>query len=204
MYYLGYMERPASQKLFAKPASFLIYSLGKKGAEPLSREELVGKKEVAFPYFAHAMMISRFRSILSLVLKKHADKPELTRWVRGYELKDLLSSCGEKTELVPDAFFSIKHKGDMLHFFLEADRSTMARERVLNKMKIYWRWWREGQYQKKLGITRFGVLVIAPSEERSENLLHVIKRVAARKNKISLWHGIKNRECADPLVSEDI
>jgi hypothetical protein len=168
-----------AQKLFARFGTALIYALGDKGAGLLSREKPKG--EVAFPYLAHAMMISRFHSILSLALKEHADKPELTRWVQGYELKDLLSSRGEKTELVPDAFFSVEHKGDMLHFFLEADRGTMTRERVLNKMKIYWQWWRTERCKEKLNITRFRVLTIAPSEERSENLRKTTKDADTRK-----------------------
>lgn len=180
LYQLGFVDRPASQKLLSKPGSPLIYAIGDKGAELLSGEEFSQRKEVAFPYLAHAMMISRFRSVLSLALEKHADKPELTRWTQGHDLKDLLSVRGERTELVPDAFFSIKDKGDMLHFFLEADRGTMTRERVLNKMKIYWQWWREGRCEKKLGISRFRVLVVAPGEERSENLRRVTKSADTR------------------------
>ena len=187
LYHLSYVERPVSQKLFEKPTGFLIYSLGVKGAGLLSRRELSPKKGVAFPYLAHAMMISRFHSILSLALKGHADKPELTRWVQGYELKDLLSEGGEKTELVPDAFFTIGHKGNKLNFFLEADRGTMTRERVLDKMKTYWRWWREGRCQRKLGISRFRVLTVTPGEERSENLRLVSKGADTRREGSAMY-----------------
>lgn len=179
LYHSGFVDRPSSQKLFARSGKYFIYAIGDKGADLLSRERPKG--EVAFPYLAHAMMISRFRSVLSLALKKHADEPKLTRWVQGYELKDLLSARGEKTELVPDAFFSVEHKGDMLHFFLEADRGTMTRERVLDKMKTYWRWWRERRCEKKLEISRFRVLTIAPSEGRSENLRRITKDADTRR-----------------------
>ena len=58
MYHLGIVDRPAAQK--SLPAgSFLIYSLGDKGRELLSRKEFVRRKEVGFPYLAHAMMISQ-------------------------------------------------------------------------------------------------------------------------------------------------
>ncbi len=187
MYHLGYVERPASQKLFGKPAGFLVYSLGKKGAELLARREPAGRKEATFPYLAHAMMISRFRSILSLALKKYPDKPELARWAQGRELKKMLAARGEATELVPDAFFAIEHKGDKLNFFLEADRGTMTRERFLDKMKIYWRWWREKRCERNLGITRFRVLTIAPSENRSENLRKTTKEADTRKEGSAMY-----------------
>jgi len=178
LFHHGFVNRPPSQNLFAH-SGHMIYSIGNKGAKLLSRKHLKG--EVAFPYLAHAMMISRFHVIVSLALQKHTDKPELARWVQGYALKELLSSSGEKTNLIPDAFFSVEHNGDMLHFFLEADRGTMTRERVFNKMKIYWRWWREKACEKNLDITRFRVLTIAPSEIRSENLCRDAKNADTRK-----------------------
>ena len=183
LYQLGYLERPVSQKLIQGSGSFLIYSIGKKGAELLARKELVGTRisSITFPNLMHAMMISRFRVALTLALRNYPTKPKIVRWVMGYDLKDLLSERGEKTELVPDAFFTIEEGDDLLHFFLEADRSTMTRERVLSKMKIYWDWWRSEKCKNSLGVTRFRVLTITISEERKENLSVITKNADTRQ-----------------------
>lgn len=183
LYHLGYLERPEAQKLLPTSGSFLIYAIGDKGAELLERSELAGKKanEVSLPYLAHAMMISQFRAVLTLALRQHPSHPKLTRWVQGYALKDLLSAGGGRTELVPDAFFTLEDKGDLLHFFLEADRGTMPRERFLAKLKIYWQWWREEYGKRTLNITRFRVLTITLSEERAQNLRRIAKEADPRK-----------------------
>ena len=80
LYHLGFVDRPNAQRFFALPGSSIIYSLGEKGAEVLSLDEATRKtKEVAFPYLAHAMMISRFRSILTLALREYSDKPKISK-----------------------------------------------------------------------------------------------------------------------------
>jgi len=174
LFHLGYLDRPPSQKLFARHGTSFIYSLAEKGAQALGRETKM--REVAFPYLAHAMMISAFRCTLTLALKKQPDRPEFGRWVQGYELKDLLSRRGEKPELVPDAFFSIERERTRWNFFLEADRSTMSRERFLDKLKIYWKWRNDERLLKTLGISKFfRVLTITYSEERKENLRAISK-----------------------------
>lgn len=183
LYHLGYLDRPLQQTLFRKPSSHLVYALGPKGAELISLEERAAQKtgEVSLPYLAHALMISQFRVVLTLALQKHPGHPTLTHWVQGYALKDLLSAGGGKTELVPDAFFTLEDKGDLLHFFLEADRGTMPRERFLAKLKIYWHWWREEYCKRTLNITRFRVLTITLSEERAENLRRIAREADPRK-----------------------
>jgi hypothetical protein len=192
LYHLGYVDRPPSQKLFARPGSPLIYSLAEKGAEALSREKM---PKPAFPYLAHAMMISQFRSIVSLALRQSPDKPELVRWVQGYELKDLISRNGARAELVPDAFFSIEQGGDPWHFFLEADRATMTKERFLNKMKIYWQWRYDERILKALNISRyFRVLTIAPNKNRTEGLRKITKLADDKKEGKSIFLFLSESE----------
>jgi hypothetical protein len=176
------VERPLAQKSFPRSKQFLIYSLGSKGKELLSRETS-GKRgnEVGFPYLAHAMMISQFRTALTLALRARPDSPKIERWCQGYELKDMLAPRGQSLELVPDAYLTLKDGEDMLDFFLEADMSTMTRERFLDKMKTYWKWYREKRFQKTLGIGNFRVLTITKSEERAENLRKIAKNADDRK-----------------------
>jgi hypothetical protein len=189
LYHSGYIDRPPQQNLAGLSNRHIVYGLGVKGAEVLfadaERDERVRlvkqNRRTTFPYIAHALMISQFRATLTLALKEHPTKPKIEKWLQGYELKDALALRGENPELVPDAFFTIGEGDDALDFFLEADRSTMPRERVLEKMKIYWKWYREERQEKTLGIRNFRVLTITKSEERAENLRKIAKNADDRK-----------------------
>ena len=72
--------------------------------------------------------------------------------------------------VIPDGFFTIKHKGRNYHFFLEADRSTMTSKRYLRKLRAYWLFWKTGGLQRKFSIPRFRVLTLTTSEKRKDNL----------------------------------
>ncbi|MCL5114153.1 MAG: replication-relaxation family protein [Patescibacteria group bacterium] len=180
LFHVGFVERPRQQLSTRLMSGHMVYGLGRKGAEFLfegeaERREYLRRvrldQETAFPYIAHALMISQFRSELALALEKAGGKATLSRWAQGYELKELL----DRTGLVPDAFFSIDTPKGRLNFFLEADRSTMTRERVLAKMKTYWKWQQARAFEKKLGVSRFRVLTLTVSEERKENLRWMAK-----------------------------
>lgn len=100
--------------------------------------------------------------------------------MQGYALSDLLRRRGERTELVPDAFFSAAINDGVYHFFLEADRSTMPAHRVLEKLKTYWNWYRERTYEKILNIPYFRVLTVTETEERKNSLCFTAKRADTR------------------------
>lgn len=183
---MGYLDRPIQQKSFTKQGMSLIYSLGEKGEEFLVNDEFGvepkrRKNEVTFPYLQHAMMISRFHSAIALSVRERSPKAELTRWLQGYDLRDELEKDGERTDLMPDAYFKIEDEKGTLNFFLEADQGTMPQQRFLDKMKIYWRWWRNRTCEKSLDIARFRVLTITTGEERKENLRRITKKADTRQ-----------------------
>ena len=183
----GYLDRPESQTSAGLRSAHFVYSLGRKGAEVLfpNAEERdntlrrVREIQRSFPLVAHAIMISQFHVCLTLALKNSDAK--IVRWLQGNELKVALRRHGENPALVPDAFFTLKEKGDVLHFFLEADRATMTQERFVNKLKVYWRFNREGRFNDTLGVPNFRTLTITPSEARSENLRHASKDADPRR-----------------------
>ena len=173
----GYLDRPEKQTSAKLSSSHMVYALGRKGAELLSKDakeregiyRRVKEVERTLPLMAHALMISQFRVCLTLAAKQHGAK--ITRFTQGYDLKDMLRDVhGENPSLVPDAFFTLEEKGDVINFFLEADRGTMKTERVVDKLKTYWSWRSDERLKKKLRLTRFRVLTIAPSERRSDSL----------------------------------
>ena len=177
LYHHGYLDRPVSQSSARLTSAHLVYSLGRKGAEQLSKDaeerqgiyRRVREAERTVPLMAHALMISQFRVCLTLAVKAHGAK--LTRFTQGYDLKDMLKDVhGENPSLVPDAFFTLEDKGDVINFFLEADRGTMKTERFVDKLKTYWSWRGDERLKEKLRLSRFRVLTIAPSERRSDSL----------------------------------
>lgn len=188
-----YLDRPEVQKAARLSSPHLVYSLDRKGAEVLAkdaqeREGILRRiREVKHtsPLIAHASMISQFRVCLTLALKGTDTK--LVRWLQGNDLKVALRRRGENPELVPDAFFTLEDKGDLLHFFLEADRGTMSSARFVSKLRVYWRWWHEGRCEASLGITSFRVLTITPNSTRSENLRRAAKDADDRKQGSAMY-----------------
>jgi len=173
----GYLDRPLKQTSAKLSSSHMVYALGRKGAELLSKDakeregiyRRVKEVERTLPLMAHSLMVSQFRVCLTLAAKTHGVK--ITRFTQGYDLKEMLRDVhGENPSLVPDAFFTLEEKGDVINFFLEADRGTMTAERFVNKLKIYWSWRDDERLKKKLRLSRFRVLTIAPSERRSDSL----------------------------------
>lgn len=177
LYHHGYLDRPVSQSSARLTSSHMVYSLGRKGAELLSKDATeregiyrrVKEIERTLPLMAHSLMISQFRVCLTLAVKAHGAK--LSRFTQGYDLKDMLRDVhGENPSLVPDAFFTLEDKKDVINFFLEADRGTMPTERFVNKLKTYWSWRSDERLKNKLRLSRFRVLTITPSVGRSDSL----------------------------------
>jgi len=180
LFHAGFLERPIFQFPQYQPPSYFIYTLGKKGVELLfsgekAKTSWAKKGKTVKPAFLwHSLMISNFRVILTLALKKKKDS-KLVSW-REENLFDTVYLEGEKLPISPDAFFTIEDKNDWLHFFLEADRSSMEDKRFLAKMQGYWQWWKEEGHKDRFNISVFRVLTVTISEERKENLRQITKK----------------------------
>ncbi len=189
----GYLDRPKVQKAAHLSSPHIVYSLDRKGAEVLAkdaeeREGILRRiREVRHtsPLMAHASMISQFRVCLTLALEGTGAK--LVRWLQGNDLKVALRRRGENPELVPDAFFVLEDKGDLLYFFLEADRGTMSEARFVSKLRVYWRWWHERRYEASLGVSSFRVLTITPNGTRNDNLRRAAKDADDRKQGSAMY-----------------
>ena len=173
----GYLDRPKSQTSAKLSSLHMVYTLGRKGAELLSKDATeregiyrrLRENERTLPLIAHSLMISQFRICLTLAAQESGIK--ILRFTQGYDLKDMLRDVhGENPSLVPDAFFTLEDKDEVINFFLEADRGTMTTERFVNKLKTYWSWRDDERLKKKLHLSRFRVLTITPSKGRSDSL----------------------------------
>jgi hypothetical protein len=184
----GYLDRPKVQKAANLASAHVVYSLDRKGVDVLAKDaqerggilRRVQEVKHTSPLIAHALMISQFRVCLTLALKGRPSV-KLIRWTQGNDLKTLLRHRGENPELVPDAFFILDTSEFKYPCFLEADRGTMTEERFVNKLRLYWRHYREERFNKTLGISHFRVLTITPNEKRAENLCRAAKEADDRK-----------------------
>lgn len=210
LYHHAFLDRPKSQAYLGwfKPRE-MVYALDDKGAEVLvekaglPREEVTGRwgrknKEVKYRYMEHTLMISRFRATLTLALRDRAES-KLLFWER--ESRDLRDKVyflegGKKRRLsiAPDGYFCIEDKGDLMYFFLEADRGTMTNKRFLRKMRGYWKWWKQGKHKKTFGIEAFRVLTVTYSERRKKNLRETTQAADDRNIGSSMfWFTSKER-----------
>jgi len=127
----------------------------------------------------------------------------LVSWRQGKELKDYVEVDGREIAIIPDAFFTIEDQRDLLHFFLEADQSTMTRGRFLRKMQAYWQWWKGKGHIEKFGINSFRVLTICKSDLRKENLRAVTKQADDRKTGALMFWFAAEKDIK-PFLSESI
>jgi hypothetical protein len=184
MFQAGFIERPAQQFLYSKPSDHLVYALAKKGAALISNNKdaqikAKDSRQIGVSFLNHSLMISNFRLALELALKNN-EQFKLAVW-KDLGAIDAVICDGDRLPIAPDAFFTIENPDYLMHFFLEADRSTMTLERMANKFKGYWNWRLEGGQKRKLNIANFRVLTVCISEERTENLRQIAKKADANQ-----------------------
>jgi predicted transcriptional regulator len=181
LFHAGYIDRPASQLAYLETSAHFIYAIGRKGSKLVftdrrSQSNWTKKnKEVQENFLKHALMISNFRVILYLALQK-IKGAKLAHWQED-DLRDSVNVKGERIPFAPDGFLTIEDKGDLLYFFLEADRSTMGDKKFLQKIKAYWQYWQEGRHIKKFNFDLdFRVLTITDTEGRKESLRKITRK----------------------------
>jgi len=155
LFHAGYLDR-----LGNSPNAPLVYALGRRGAEVL---EVTRRKDVGDRYLLHQLMIGDFRIALTVAARQ-----------RGILL--MWHTIAQDLPIKPDGFFSLQFPDlpdgrNRAHFFLEADRSTMPRERFVEKLAAYVRWRAGGGHTERLGIKSFRVVTVTKSEERVASLV---------------------------------
>jgi hypothetical protein len=176
-----YLDRPIKQRYLVEPPAGshkMVYSLGPDGARflDISRRN----SEVKQYHLEHSLMISKFRTALTVALDKHPQY-ELVHWQN--ESKTDLTDRVMATEqgkrigypIAPDGYFILKDKNteEKMHFFLEAENSRKSKINIHRKYRGYWLWYREKGCFKKFGITGFRVLTITNDEKRLTNLMEI-------------------------------
>jgi len=154
-------------------------------------------------HIKHALMVSRFRTVLEVSLPR-TRRYELATFQREamtdgrYDLKRDFLSNGKKIILTPDAFLILhdKREDQGFAYFLEADRSTMHHDRLLDRLARYTQMEKAGAHKKAFGIPSFNVLIVTKSEDRARN---ITARIMEKKSPIP-----SNRRGRFFITSEEV
>jgi hypothetical protein len=200
LYHNGYVQR---HKL--SDSDPIVYALGNLGAEELVLHYGIDRQEIEWTtknrecgerYIRHALLVTRFRHALTLALRNVPDA-SLEEWIPGGAftakvryLDTVRTAGGTRTHEVdgvvkPDGLFVVKVGDKRIHYFLEADRSTMSNARYLAKLKSYFAFWstyvRDAKETARM--TQMRVLSVTISEARKDNLRETAQQVSdAAKN----------------------
>jgi hypothetical protein len=154
LFHHGYLDR-----LNGDPTKPMVYSLAGRGADVLvERGHLKDfgdcqkeSRELGDRYVAHQAMIINFRIALTLATRERPDVRLLFFKPESLALRDRVTlgvreGKSETIPINPDGFFGLQflhlpEGRNRAFFFLEADRSTMTRERFLQKLRGYWEWY---------------------------------------------------------------
>jgi hypothetical protein len=197
----------------------MVYALANRGAEVLVERgylQDIGdwrkkNQDLQDRYIAHQAMITNFRITLTLAIRERQDVRLLFFQREGPALRDWVTSSynGSRRTLPinPDGFFGLQFLNlpegkNRAFFFLEADRSTMTRERFLQKLVGYWEWFCQGGHTRKHGIRAFRVLTVTKSEERMGSLRQAVADTRELRDGLRLfWFTSEKRLSLEQPVS---
>lgn len=118
----------------------------------------------------HAVFISDIH--VKIILLSRAAGLTLSNWIEGPSLWDkVTTSDNVVVPIRPDAWFTIDTPDDRSHFFLEADRGTMAHSRMREKVAGYAAYFHQRKHLNKYeGMERFRVATITETPGRAQGL----------------------------------
>ena len=131
-------------------------------------------------FLEHQLMISNFRCVLELALRETSGV-DLLCWKQGEDTWFRVAIPGEQRRVVsvaPDAYFVLRSKGQVRHFYLEADRSTEERRRLVHKFIGYW-WHLQDPGFLEAGDrrSRVNVLFVSTGQRRLRNMINTLERM---------------------------
>lgn len=212
----GYIDKPREQhrgynSLYCPD----IYELDDKGTEALHDEPLevtrLYRQKIDAPIknFAHSMMICD--AMASIEIGLLGSKHTIITWqeivARANHKKPMKLPCElshtfpdgrretNKTFLVPDGLFGIRHPDNKVSFFvLECEHynpiepTNLKRASFLKKVLGYRDIQRSGVYKSQLVIPNMRVLVAAPTKTRMNNMIELAKRITQQSNLFLFTH----------------
>ena len=131
-------------------------------------------------------------------------------WIDEHELRRRHSQPGEvvyiagaggtkhRVAVIADGYFVLRWRDRKAHFFLEADRATIANKRWMRKVRAYMAYYRSGQYQARYQTRSLRVLTVTTSQKRLANLKAATEQAGGGRD--VLVHHVRpgeHRECPE-------
>src|SRR5207248_6837252 len=111
---------------------------------------------------------------------------------------------GMRTQVVkgtvkPDSLFLLTHSAKGIHYFPEADRSTMSNARYLAKLKSYYAFWATyvKDAKKTARMRQMRVLSVTISEARKDNLRETAQQVSTEAKDL-FWFACEGSYRSEP------
>ena len=182
----------------------IIYGLGNKSRTFLQEEFNVDLREASWDeknrgvgriFLEHALLVSDVMVSLELACRKrddikllYEDQLALRSERQPFQWR-VKARGGVKLGVIPDRVFALEHadqnaRPERVHFFLEADRSTMpvvrrtlSQTSFYRKLLAYEATWTQKIHQRHLGIHRFRVLTVTTVAARVQSLLEACSQL---------------------------
>src|SRR5215211_3422395 len=217
MYHHGYVQRHK-----VSDNEPIAYALGNKGADELVLYYGIDRQQIDWTaknqrcgehYIRHALMVTSLRHAVVVALR---DRPDVTLKVwepdGAFQAKvqyedTVRTQGGTRTQVVdgtvqPDSLFLLIHRAKGIHYFPEADRSTMSNARYLAKLKAYYAFWATYVREGGSPIKQMRVLTITRSEERKHNLRKIADQVSPEAKNL-FWFICQKEYLGNPQKVSD-
>ena len=185
-----YLDRHYLRPLIFHGSSQAIYSLGKRGADVVTRSLGVDRAEIAKgrekdrdlrPFFMeHILLVNDFRISFESAVEKHPGL-RLERWINERNIQDEYKARKDgrtiRRRIRQDGYGRYWYKGKLYSFFLELDRSTETNVKFENKVRHYLDYGRSGRYSQVYGVKYFRVLVVTTTAGRLDNLKRITEKI---------------------------
>lgn len=150
-----------------------VYRLSVKGAAIVGTEKegprTAGKNSYSELFLEHQMQVNQ----VYISVKHKPIPPANCRFHRWISFNRWLSKA---SPIIPDGYFELRHESVIKALFLEVDMGTESLRIWQKKIEGYLKFAVAGEFEKLFGPAQFRVIIIAPSERRTEG----IRKVAAK------------------------
>jgi hypothetical protein len=143
---------------------------------PAVRERLREDARASAALLPHDLQANDVRIGLTLGLRS-AGGVALDVWLNPRECYD---AYRPDRSLRPDGYFRFLRHGLLHSFFLELDRGTVSLPRWRSKVARYLEYRDTGAYEARYGLSKFRVLVTAPTELRLAHLIEATREATDR------------------------
>jgi len=191
LFHHGYLDRPRAQiERYRNGSQAMVYGIGHRGVKFLEQSLAIPHRKIDWSaknrnatrfFLEHTLAVAEVMVALEFACRERDDielvqhTDDLLKWNVEVRRGGNVQSIG----VIPDRVFGLRRKsnpGEIVWYFLEADRATMPVERhslkqtsFARKLLAYHETWRQGVL--KGDFPRFRVLTVTTTPARVRNLI---------------------------------